>query len=53
MAALVSKTALASGATIASTAHALGVMSLAETQALLVPARLTQPAAFGAQTLDG
>jgi len=53
MAALVSKTALASGATIASTAHALGVMSLAETQALLVPARLTQPAALGAQTLDG
>src|SRR6478735_519641 len=53
MASLVSKTALASGATIASTAHALGVMSLAETQALLVPARLTLPAAFGAQTLDG
>ena len=52
-AALVSKTALASGTTIASTAHALGVMSIAETQALLVPARLTQPAGVGARTLDG
>ena len=48
-AALVSKTALASGTTIASTAHALGVMSIAETQALLVPGRLTQPAAAWAR----
>ena len=39
--------------TIASTAHALGVMSIAETQALLVPGRLTQPASVGARPLDG
>ena len=52
MASLVSKTALASGTTIASTAHALGVMTAAETQALLVPGRLTQPARVGARTLE-
>ncbi len=38
-AALIAKTALATGATIADTAHALGIMSAAEMQALLVPAR--------------
>ena len=42
-AALVAKTALANGATIADTAHALGVMSAADVQALLVPERLTRP----------
>jgi aspartate ammonia-lyase len=52
-AALVSKTALAGGTTIASTTHALGVMSIAETQALLVPGRLTQPTSLGARPLDG
>jgi aspartate ammonia-lyase len=33
--------------------HALGVMSITETQALLVPGRLTQPARVGARPLDG
>jgi aspartate ammonia-lyase len=42
-AALVAKTALANRATIADTAHALGVMSAADVQALLVPERLTRP----------
>ncbi|HET9645115.1 MAG TPA: aspartate ammonia-lyase [Burkholderiaceae bacterium] len=42
-AALIAKTALASGGTIADTAEALGIMSRAEMQALLVPERLTHP----------
>jgi aspartate ammonia-lyase len=42
-AALIAKTALAEGGTIAATAERLGVMSQAEMQALLVPERLTQP----------
>lgn len=40
-AALIAKTALASGGTIADTAHALDIMSRTEMQALLVPERLT------------
>ncbi len=42
-AALIAKTALASGGTIAQVAQALGIMSEAEMNALLVPERLTQP----------
>ena len=42
-AALIAKTALASGGTIADTAHALGIMSREEMQALLVPEKLTEP----------
>jgi aspartate ammonia-lyase len=42
-AALIAKTALASGGTIADTAQALGIMSREDMQALLVPERLTQP----------
>ena len=42
-AALIAKTALASGGTIADTAQALGIMSREEMEALLVPERLTQP----------
>ncbi|HEX2541028.1 MAG TPA: aspartate ammonia-lyase [Caldimonas sp.] len=42
-AALVVKTALAAGATIADTAHALGLMRADELQALLVVQRLTEP----------
>ena len=42
-AALIAKTALASGGTIAETAERLGIMSQAEMNALLVPERLTQP----------
>jgi aspartate ammonia-lyase len=42
-AALVVKTALAAGATIADTAHALGLMSADKLQALLVVRRLTEP----------
>ena len=42
-AALIAKTALASGGTIAQVAEALGIMSQAEMNALLVPERLTQP----------
>jgi aspartate ammonia-lyase len=42
-AALIAKTALATGGTIAQTAEALGIMTQAEMQALLVPERLTQP----------
>jgi fumarate hydratase class II len=42
-AALVAKTALANRATIADTADALGVMSAADVQALLVPEKLTRP----------
>jgi aspartate ammonia-lyase len=42
-AALIAKTALATGGTIAETAEALGIMSRAEMQALLVPELLTAP----------
>jgi aspartate ammonia-lyase len=42
-AALIAKTALASGGAIADVAEALGIMSRAEMTALLVPERLTQP----------
>nr|WP_297356582.1 aspartate ammonia-lyase [uncultured Caldimonas sp.] len=42
-AALIAKTALATGASIADTAHALGIMTREEMQALLVPEKLTQP----------
>jgi len=42
-AALIAKTALATGGTIADTAEALGIMSRADMQALLVPEHLTQP----------
>jgi aspartate ammonia-lyase len=42
-AALVAKTALARRATIADTAHALGVMSADDVNALLVPEKLTRP----------
>jgi aspartate ammonia-lyase len=42
-AALVAKTALASRATIADTAQALGVMSAGDVNALLVPEKLTRP----------
>ena len=41
--ALIAKTALASGGTIAEVAERLGIMSAAEMNALLVPERLTQP----------
>ena len=41
--ALIAKTALASGGTIADVAESLGIMTRAEMQALLVPERLTQP----------
>ena len=49
-AALIAKTALATGAHDRRHAHALGVMSVAEMQALLVPERLTQPVRLGART---
>jgi aspartate ammonia-lyase len=42
-AALIAKTALATGGTIAETAEALGIMSRAEMEALLVPETLTHP----------
>ena len=42
-AALIAKTALATGGTIADVAHSLGILSVAEMQALLVPEKLTQP----------
>ena len=42
-AALIAKTALATGGTIADVAQSLGSMSAAEMNALLVPERLTQP----------
>jgi aspartate ammonia-lyase len=42
-AALIAKTALATGGTIAEVAEALGIMSQAEMNALLVPEKLTQP----------
>jgi len=42
-AALIAKTALASGGTIAEVAESLGIMSRAEMNALLVPEKLTQP----------
>ena len=42
-AALIAKTALATGGTIADVAQALGIMSAADMNALLVPEKLTQP----------
>ena len=42
-AALIAKTALATGGTIADVAESLGIMSRAEMNALLVPEKLTQP----------
>ena len=42
-AALIAKTALATGGTIAQVAESLGIMSQAEMNALLVPEKLTQP----------
>ena len=42
-AALIAKTALASGGTIADTAHALGILTREQMAALLVPEKLTQP----------
>jgi len=42
-AALIAKTALVTGGTIADTAESLGIMSRAEMQALLVPEMLTHP----------
>lgn len=42
-AAMIAKTALASGETIAATAEALGIMSAADMMALLVPEKLTEP----------
>lgn len=42
-AALIAKTALSTGGTIADTAEALGIMGRAEMNALLVPETLTQP----------
>jgi aspartate ammonia-lyase len=42
-AALIAKTALASGGTIAEVAESLGIMGRAEMNALLVPDKLTQP----------
>ena len=42
-AALIAKTALATGGTIADTAHSLGILPREDMQALLVPERLTQP----------
>jgi aspartate ammonia-lyase len=42
-AALIAKTALTTGGTIAEVAEALGIMSRAEMNALLVPETLTQP----------
>jgi len=42
-AALIAKTALATGGTIASVAEALGIMSAEDMQALLVPETLTRP----------
>lgn len=47
-AALIAKTALATGGTIAEVADALGIMSRAEINALLVPEKLTQPVRLGA-----
>ena len=41
--ALIAKTALATGGTIADVAESLGIMSRAEMHALLVPEKLTQP----------
>jgi aspartate ammonia-lyase len=51
-AALVAKTALALGTTIAQAAQELGVMSPAEMQALLVPQRLTEPIRLGDAPVD-
>ncbi|MGA2551254.1 MAG: aspartate ammonia-lyase [Burkholderiaceae bacterium] len=50
-AALIAKTALASGGTIAGVAEALGIMSVAEMSSLLVPENLTQPIRLSAPAL--
>ena len=42
-AALIAKTAIATGAPIADVAESLGIMTVAEMDALLVPEKLTQP----------
>jgi aspartate ammonia-lyase len=42
-AALIAKTALATGGTIADVAQSLGIMSREDMHALLVPEKLTQP----------
>ena len=47
-AALIAKTALATGGTIAQVAESLGIMSQAEMNALLIPERLTQPVRLAA-----
>jgi aspartate ammonia-lyase len=47
-AALIAKTALASGGTIAEVAQSLGIMTQAEMNALLVPENLTQPVRLSA-----
>ena len=47
-AALIAKTALSSGGTIAEVAESLGLMTQAEMKALLVPEKLTQPMPRGA-----
>jgi aspartate ammonia-lyase len=48
-AALIAKTALASGGTIAEVAESLGIMSRSEMDALLVPENLTQPVRLSAR----
>jgi aspartate ammonia-lyase len=48
-AALIAKTALATGGTIADTAQALGIMPREAMQALLVPERLTRPVRLGGE----
>ncbi len=47
--ALIAKTAIATGMPIAETAEALGIMTRAQMEALLVPDKLTQPLRLGAQ----
>jgi aspartate ammonia-lyase len=51
-AALIAKTALATGGTIAAVAESLGIMSAAEMQALLVPDKLTRPLRLAAAPAD-
>jgi len=52
-AALVAKTALAEGSTIAHAAQTLGLMSSTEMQALLVPQRLAEPVRLGNRSIAG
>jgi aspartate ammonia-lyase len=52
-AALLAKTALAHGTTIADAARSLGVMNCVEMRSLLVPQRLTQPVFLGGRTVEG